>query len=125
MAVLIRDDPSSTYAEVTGSTVLNDGNWHHFAVTRTGGTIQVYVDGASIGSSTNASASSSITTGASGDYQNIGREGNWVQTSYGTTDQQYLAGTFDEFRISNTLRSRDWIVTDYNTMKSPVVDLHA
>ena len=38
--------------EVTGSTAVNDGTWHHFAVTRTGGTIQVYVDGASIGSST-------------------------------------------------------------------------
>ena len=108
-----------TIAEVTGSTALNDGNWHHFAVTRTGGTIQVYVDGASIGSSTNAGASSSITTGASGNYQNIGREGYWVQTGYGNADEQYLAGTFDEFRISNTLRSHDWIVTDYNTMKSP------
>ena len=120
MAALIRDDASSAFAEVTGSTALNDSNWHHFAVTRTGGTIQVYVDGASIGSSTNAGASSSITTAASGNYQNIGREGYWVQTGYGNADEQYLAGTFDEFRISNTLRSRDWIVTDYNTMKSPL-----
>ena len=119
MAVLVRDDGSTAYAEVTGSAALNDSNWHHFAVTRTGGTIQVYVDGASIGSSTNAGASSSITTAASGGYQNIGREGNWVKTSYGNTDEQYLEGIFDEFRISKTVRSRDWIVTDYNTMKSP------
>ncbi len=119
MSVLVRDDGSTTYAQVNGATALNDGNWHHFAVTRTGGTVQVYVDGASIGSSTDAGASGSITTDASGDYQNIGREGYWVQTGYGNADEQYLAGTFDEFRISNTLRSDDWIVTDYNTMKSP------
>jgi MYXO-CTERM domain-containing protein len=119
MSVLVRDDLNGTFAEVNGATALNDANWHHFAVTRTGGTIQVYVDGASIGSSTNAGASTSITTGASGDYQNIGREGYWVQTSYGTVDEQYLAATFDEFRISNTLRTDDWVVTDYNTMKTP------
>jgi cysteine-rich repeat protein len=119
MEVLVRDDTGGSNAEVNGSTALNDGNWHHFAVTRTSGTIQVYVDGTSIGSSTNAGASSSITTGASGNYQNIGREGNWVVSGYGNADERYLAGTFDEFRISNTLRSGDWIVTDYNTMKSP------
>jgi cysteine-rich repeat protein len=119
MEVLVRDDTGGSNAEVSGSTALNDGNWHHFAVTRTGGTIQVYVDGASVGSSTNAGASGSITTGGSGNYQNIGREGNWVQSGYANVDERYLAGTFDEFRISNTLRSDDWLVTDYNTMKSP------
>ncbi|HZL19766.1 MAG TPA: C25 family cysteine peptidase, partial [Polyangia bacterium] len=119
MEVLVRDDNGSAPAEVGGSTTLNDSGWHHFAVTRNSGTIQVYVDGSSIGSATNSGASSSITTGASGNYQNIGREGNWVQTAYGNADEQYLAATFDEFRISKTLRSGDWIVTDYNTMKSP------
>ena len=119
MEVLVRDDTGGSAAEVNGSTVLNDATWHHFAVTRSSGTIQVYVDGFSIGSATNAGASSSITTGAVGDYQNIGREGYWVQTSYGNADEQYLEGIFDEFRISKAVRSRDWIVTDYNTMKSP------
>ena len=119
MSVLVRDDMGVSYAQVNGSTALNDGNWHHFAVTRTGGTVQVFVDGASIGSATDAGASGSITTGASGSYQNIGREGNWVQSSYGNADQQYLAADFDEFRISGTLRSGDWIVTDYRTMSSP------
>ncbi len=119
MSVLVRDDTGGTFAEVNGTTAVNDGGWHHFAVTRTAGTIQVYVDGASIGSATGAGVTSTITTGASGSYQNIGREGNWVQSSYGTTDQRFLAATFDEFRISNTLRSADWLVTDYNTMNVP------
>ena len=59
---------------------------------------------------TNAGASGSITTGAAGNYQNIGREGNWVAIRLRHADEQYLAATFDEFRISNTLRSADWII---------------
>ncbi len=119
MSVLLRDDTGGTFAEVNGSSAVNDGSWHHFAVTRSSGTIQVYVDGASIGSATGAGAASSITTGTAGYYQNIGREGNWVTASYGTSDQQYLAATFDEFRISNTVRADEWIKTDFNTQGTP------
>jgi len=119
ISVLVRDDTGASYVQVNGTTAVDDGAWHHFAVTRTGGTIQVYVDGSSIGSATNAGASGSITTGGTGNYQNIGREGNWVQSNYGTTDQRFLAATFDEFRISNTIRSADWIRTDYNTQGTP------
>jgi cysteine-rich repeat protein len=118
MSVLVRDDGNTTYAQVNGSAAVNDGNWHHFAVTRTGGTIEVYVDGTSIGSATNTGASGNITTSGSGNFQNIGREGLWVP-SYGTADQQYLAGTFDEFRISKAVLSAAWIKTDYNTQGAP------
>ena len=116
---LVRDDGGSTFAFVTGTTPCNDGNWHLFTLTRTGGTVQLYLDGVSQGSSNNAGASSNITTGAAGNFQNIGREGNWVSASYGTTDQQYLAASFDEYRISNTVRSTDWLTTDYNTQSAP------
>ncbi|HVX97880.1 MAG TPA: C25 family cysteine peptidase [Polyangia bacterium] len=118
MSVLVRDDGNTTYAQVNGSAAVNDDSWHHFAVTRTGGTIEVYVDGTSIGSATNTGASGNITTSGSGNFQNIGREGLWVP-SYGTADQQYLAGTFDEFRISKALLSAAWIKTDYNTQGAP------
>ncbi len=60
-----------------------------------------------------------ITTGAAGSYQNIGTEGNWVQQLRHTPTSNIWRATFDEFRISNTARSSDWIVTDYNTMKTP------
>jgi len=119
MSVLVRDDTGVSFAEVNGSATVNDNAWHHFAVTRTGGTIEVYVDGASIGTATNAGASGNITTGASGNYQNIGREGNWVAAGYGSADQRYLAATFDEFRVSNTVRAAEWIKTDYNTQGTP------
>ncbi len=33
--VLVRDDTGGTFAQVNGSTAVNNGGWHHFAVTRT------------------------------------------------------------------------------------------
>ncbi len=120
MEVLIRDDSGAgTYAEVPGSTTLNDSAWHHFAVTRSSGTVQVYVDGSSIGSASSSGASGSITTAGASNYQSIGREGYWVQVGYSAAEQRYLAASFDEYRISNSVRTDDWIVTDYNTMKTP------
>ncbi|HSZ83783.1 MAG TPA: C25 family cysteine peptidase [Polyangia bacterium] len=114
LTVLFRDDGNNAPGEVVGTTTVSDGAWHFFAVTRSGATLQVYLDGASIGINAGASTSTITTT-----LRDIGREGNWVAASYGTTDQQYLAATFDEYRISKTLRTSDWIVTDYNTQKTP------
>jgi cysteine-rich repeat protein len=121
LLTLVRDDTGGTYAEVVGGTSVNDNAWHLFTLTRTSGTIQLYLDGISVGTSTNAGASSTITTGALGNFQNIGREGNWVSANYGnaSADDRYLAGTFDEYRISKSIRSSDWITTDYNTQFAP------
>ena len=32
---------------------------------------------------------------------------------------QYFNGSLDEVRISNTVRSADWIATEYNNQSSP------
>ena len=121
LLALVRDDTGGTYAEVAGGTAVNDNGWHLFTLTRTSGTIQLYLDGVSAGSKTNSGASSSITTGATGDFQHIGQEGNWVASSYGnaSADDRYLGGTFDEYRVSKTVRSGDWITTDYKTQLAP------
>jgi cysteine-rich repeat protein len=119
--VLVRDDTNGMYAQVTGTTPVNDGAWHLFALTRTGGTIQLFIDGVSVGSNTSAGASSIMTTGNPGSFQHIGKEGNWVFAGYGSAsnDDRYLAGTFDEYRVSKTIRNADWITTDYKTQSAP------
>ena len=122
LMTLVRDDTGGEiYASVTGAAAVNDGRWHLFTLTRNGPTIQLYLDGQSVGTGTGSSAGSSITTGTAGDFQEIGREGNWVTTSYAmaNTDECYLSGLFDEYRISNTIRSIDWIATDYQTQSAP------
>jgi cysteine-rich repeat protein len=118
LLTLVRDDTGVSFARITGPTV-NDGTWHTFVLTRSGTTIQLYLDGTSVNSASDPGVASSFTTGAVGDYQQIGQEGNWVQTAYSAADQRYLAASFDEYRISNTVRSADWIKTDYNTQGTP------
>ena len=115
LMALVRDDSNGAgYAEVIGGTC-DDNNWHLFTITRTGGTLQLYMDGVSQGSSTGAGAAAAITTNT----RNIGRDGTWVTAGYGNADRQFLAATLDELRISRTIRSADWIITDYNTQSAP------
>tara|TARA_B000000557_G_scaffold44892_1_gene33561 strand:- start:1239 stop:5519 length:4281 start_codon:yes stop_codon:yes gene_type:complete len=47
-------DGSSGILEMTGGTNLNDGAWHHFAVCRTGTTLQLFIDGFSVATHTNS-----------------------------------------------------------------------
>jgi cysteine-rich repeat protein len=119
--VLVRDDTNGAFAEVKGTVAVNDGAWHLFTLTRNAGTIQLYIDGTSIGTGMGAGAASSITTGAVGSFQHLGKEGNWVASNYGmaSADDRYLAGTFDEYRISKSIRNADWITTDYKTQTAP------
>jgi hypothetical protein len=80
---------------------------HYLVVTRdsTNGAV-IYDNGVSV--CTN-STYKSITTG--GNHVWLGRDQN--QNSNG-----YL-GAIDEFRVSNTVRSADWIATEYNNQSSP------
>ena len=90
LRALLRDDTSGTYAEVTsGGTTVNDGSWHHFTLTRSSGTVQGYLDGSSLGTSSAAGSSGALTcyTAGSG-YNLIGKEGNWVASSYTSADER-------------------------------------
>jgi len=42
-----------------------------------------------------------------------------VGASHRAVDDNYEKGTMDEVRISNILRSADWILTEYNNQKAP------
>jgi MYXO-CTERM domain-containing protein len=120
LMALVRDDNGTNPAEVTTGTTVNDNVWHYFTLTRTGGTgtIQLYLDGTSAGSTTSTGAASTITTGAN--FQRVGNEGKWVVANQGNgAEDWYLAASFDEYRISKAVRTSDWIITDYKTQNAP------
>jgi len=78
---------------ITGPRV-DDGLWHHFAITRSSfGVIELFVDGISYGS---------VNDGA-GEYFNqstvFGSDTSWQSAGHGTVQQRYLAGQIDEFSI--------------------------
>lgn len=93
----------------TGVTPLsyNDGNWHKVDATYASGAIVVYVDGVSV-------KTGSVTSGTT--------------IAYGTTQPVYISrgfaagsffpGTVDEPRILDTVKSADWIATEYNNQNA-------
>lgn len=88
----------------TGNLITNNV-WHHVAVTVTGTSLQFYVDGVPTSAKTIASGStnaSNITIGA-----------------YGSGTGYFWLNYLDEIRFSiNTIRSADWIATEYNNQVS-------
>ena len=96
-----------TFVMANGNTAVNDNNWHNIqAVRSTGNWVNIYVDGR-LDSTTPYPDFGPID--ASGGGANIGGLG----PSYD------FSGLIDEVRISNVVRSSDWIATEYNNQNSP------
>ncbi len=87
------------YINSNSATCSIDTNWHYVVLTYDGSTIRLYRDGDEVD---DTSYSSSINT-------------NNNDLKIG----EYLTGTLDELRISNTARSADWINTTYYNTNSP------
>lgn len=106
---------SSVDMDVQSSSSISVGVWSHVVVTLNGspsqgGTATIYINGVPSGSGTgglgtNADDSTQIA------YLANARFGSAVSTA--------LNGVADEFRVSNTIRSADWIATEYNNQSSP------
>jgi hypothetical protein len=79
--------------------------WYHIAVSRTGSTLTFYVNGSTIYTATNfgnpTSSSYPFTIGGAG----------------GVASGE--AEAIQEFRVSNTVRSADWIATEYANENNP------
>lgn len=73
-----------------------DTTWKHIAVSRNSGTVNVYINGQLVGSSSAMSSSVNLTGGTS---RNIG--------SYAAGASAFWNGTIDEVRILNTSRTAD------------------
>ncbi len=96
-----------TFAVQTAVNTVTAGAWNHIAFTRngTGNTYAVYVNGAAV-----------TYTYVAGDFvdsanaKQIGRRGS---------GSQLLIGSLDELRYSTTVRSANWIKTEYDNQVSP------
>src|SRR5262249_37753419 len=101
MALVRADGGTNGFARVTGG-LINDGNWHHVALTRnTSGSIELFLDGQSQGTTSVTQSDGTIPT----NLRDMGCDRRWVQDSYGTPEQQYLNGSLDDMRIYNRVLS--------------------
>ena len=93
-----------------GTATVNDGVWHYLTlILNDASTVTTYVDD-SILSDQSFSSPTSI---SSTDRFSIGQE--WD----GPADSDWFNGTIDEVRISDIVRSLDWIRTSFNNQNNP------
>lgn len=83
---------STGYIAASAGTIINDGNWHHVAMVRSGNTITLYIDGVADGTISVVG----VTANNSANKVSIGRLGEY--------SANYWNGWVDEFRFSKVAR---------------------
>ena len=91
----------------SGSTIQTN-QWTHVVGTRSGANMNIYLNGSSDSTKTDADSGSMQTN------NNPLRFGRNINRS-GSTDQQFI-GQMDELRLANVERSADWIAAQFETM---------
>jgi hypothetical protein len=97
--------------QITSGSSTSTGAWHYFVVTinNSNNTGTLYYDGAADVSNTSMTLRPS----------SMGSDNsNYFGRSQYTADEG-LYGNFDEFRLSNTARSANWVTTSYNNQNNP------
>jgi Concanavalin A-like lectin/glucanases superfamily len=93
--------------ELPGKSLINDGAWHHFALTRHGATVALHVDAQAQATAVDPVGGFAITT----DLRTLGCEGYWLQrrqASFGGV-ATFLDGALDEICIFDRALSADEI----------------
>jgi hypothetical protein len=85
---------------VEGTASINDGNWHHVAMSYDGTDLRLYVDGA-------ADGNAAVTMNTAGTVLRLGREN-------GASGAGFFTGTIDEVRIWNLSKTATALNTDKN-----------
>ncbi len=93
-------------AILTGSAAVTSGSPQHIAVTRSGSTWTIYINGGVDATVSDATAQESTTTAT----MDLG-------FSSGGGGGGQLDGVLDEVRIASAARSPSWILSDYNSQK--------
>ena len=98
-----------TVYQFSSNYTITTGTWYYLAMTYdSAGTWKIYVNGTLQNTDT-------TTSGAlDSDVNSLFIGGRYNETTNG-----YFNGTIDEVRISNAIRSADWIATSYNNQNSP------
>ncbi|MBZ5607240.1 MAG: DUF2341 domain-containing protein [Acidobacteriia bacterium] len=95
-----------------GSTALNDGNWHYLVLTfNASSTATLYVDGSAVAAGTPSQGWS---------FNGQALRFAAALDSFWTP----LNGSEDEFRVSNVVRTADWVATEYNNQSLPATFLN-
>jgi RHS repeat-associated protein len=93
----------------------NDNRWHYAVMTNaTDGTIILYVDGKNVGI-----REQDFTVGYSPGYSYFVGTAYTLLTPSGNWDWLYFNGGIDEVSVSDSVRSADWIATQFNNQSSP------
>jgi len=97
VCLLVRDDAGSMSNVNSGITV-NDGRWHHFAVTRVEGKWTLYVDGVSR-ATINGAATGEVTL----DFMGIGTSLKWIADNWQADNTHFrdFKGILDEYTVWN------------------------
>jgi hypothetical protein len=95
LLAVIGDDKDVSGGSFVWCDAVNDGKWHHAAVTRKGKTIELYYDGQSAGTDTNSKATGSITT----DLRAVGCNLRFVQDNERQFGRRGFKGAIDEVYV--------------------------
>jgi RHS repeat-associated protein len=100
--------------QIVTTTSYNDNKWHYAVDTYSNGTEKLYVDGKNAGSQPGVS---DVPNGAPYAYfLGTGQTNAWPASGGGW---DYFGGNLDEVRVSNNVRSSDWVATEFNNQSSP------
>lgn len=103
-------DGSNTLVTSVGSSVGADGNWHQIVFSAdNSGSGTFYMDGSSVATTATFSASNTL-AGLTSDIATIG--------ALGTSG--YWNGSIDEVRISNVVRTANWVTSGWNNQNAPL-----
>ena len=96
MAMVRQDGAGNSHEARVSGGLLNDGNWHAFALTRSsGGVIELFLDGSSQGADSSTHSAGAITT----DLRAIGSERLWARINFSIPARRYFNGSVGDLRI--------------------------
>jgi len=100
--------PSLVWVYATATADITNGFWKHISVTRkqSNGEIKLYING----------TLEDTVTGPTGTMSAIQATKDMIIASY--ANKNSWIGNFDEPRVSNAIRSADWIKTQYNNQSA-------